>query len=1140
MNIEEFLQMLRNRRIAFWVDGKNLHYRAPAGAITPTIREALKNRKTELIGLLDHQARVYKAQPDHKPLSFAQKRIWFFEQLIWGSPAYNVNCAFRITGTLSVSALKASINEIIRRHSILRSRCVTSGGRPLQKILPELQIKLHAIDLSGDDSSGRGGKAIDIATEEVRRPFNLMDAPLFRVTLLKLDRQIYVLVLVSHHFVMDGYSFRNVFMEELSKLYEAFASGKPSPLPALAIQFHDYIEIEQRLEETDRLNPHLKYWRHKLEGIPQLTQLPTDYSRPLITTYRGAVQRFSIENPLSEDIKILSRKLRISLFMTYLAAFQALLYRYTNETKIVVGTTVTHRPSLETEGLIGPLANNLVLVTDFTGEPTFREVCKQVYEVTTQAYSHQDLPFEKLVEAMRPGRNLGNNPLFQFLFMFHENSRKAKFHLKGTKSEWLPIDPGTSRFDLSIELENMKNEVAGSIEYRTDLYSAETVDLLIKHFLKLLQSVASDHSRRVSEINLLSEAEREKLAPTSDTDILSRSPEVCLQNLFETQAAINPGAIAVVCGQKHWTFHELNQRANALAWHLRKLGAGPDKIVGICADRSMSLIVGLMGILKAGGAYLPLDPAYPPLRLSFMLRDSKANILVTQYNTATMLPKHSGSVVYLDHFTQADSTSEIPNPPSDVHANNLAYLIYTSGSTGQPKGVAVEHHSVSALLHWAKDIWGGKERAGVLASNSICFDLSVFEIFLPLCFGGCVVLVENIFELLSDKKIDACVTLINSTPSLITELLRSGMIPDTVKTVNLAGEKLPRELPDQLYKTENIQNVYNLYGPSEDTVYSTFYRVPSGETRLPPIGRPIPSTSVFILDQNLQPVPFGAAGELCIGGEGLARGYWNRPKLNAEKFIKKPFDPKNGARLYRTGDLVRVLSDGNLEYLGRRDEQIKYHGFRIEPGEIESALRNHPNVSDAAVIAKSDKQKDTYLVAYVVPALKEEFMVSELRTFLKLSLPEYMIPSIFLSIDSIPLTPNGKLDRQALPEPDEQRPNLRSDYRMPRNLAEKAIAGIWQEVLNLEEVGTHDNFFDLGGHSLLLVQVHAKLKEKFKLDLSLIELFTYPTVFDLARYIMQEQLDSSFYNRVYRRADKQIKAINRRKLSLIRSRTFHE
>ena len=1140
MNIEEFLRMLYSRRISLWVDGENLRYRAPAGAITPSIREAFKNRKPELIDLLSNQVYGYKAQRDRKPLSFAQQRIWFFEQLISGSPAYNAYCAFRITGTLSVSALETSINEIIRRHSILRSRCVTSDGRPLQEFLPEIQVKLPTIDLSDDASLHRGKKAIDIATKEVRRPFNLMNAPLFRMRLLKLNRQKYVLVLVSHHFVMDGYSFRNVFMEELSKLYEAFASGKPSPLPALAIQFHDYVEIEQRLAETGRLNLHLEYWRHKLKGIPQLMQLPTDHSRPLITTYRGAVQRFSINNPLSEDIKILSRKLRISLFMIYLAAFQALLYRYTNETKIVVGTTVTQRPSLETEVLIGPLANNLVLVTDFTGDPNFRDVCKQAYEVTTEAYCHQDLPFEKLVEAMRPGRNLGHNPLFQFLFMFHENSRGAKFHLKETKSEWLPIELGTSRFDLSMELETVKNEVAGSIEYSTDLYSTETIDLMIKHFINLLQSVVGDPNRRVSEIDFLTEAEHEKMVSTSDIDFLNRSSEICLHRLFETQASENPGAIAVVCGRRRWTFHELNQRANALARHLRTLGSGPDKIVGICADRSMSLIVGLIGILKAGGAYLPMDPAYPPQRLSFMLRDSKANILVTQYNTASKLPKNSGSVVYLDHFTQADNTSEIPNPTSDVHANNLAYLIYTSGSTGQPKGVAVEHRSASFLLNWAKDVWGDKERAGVLASTSICFDLSVFEIFLPLCFGGCVVLVENIFELLSAKKIDARVTLINSTPSLITELLRSGMIPATVKTVNLAGEKLPRELPDQLYKIENIQNVYNLYGPSEDTVYSTFYRVPPGETRLPPIGRPIPGTSVFIFDQNLQPMPLGAAGELCIAGEGLARGYWNRPKLNAEKFIKNPYDQENGSCLYCTGDLVRVLSDGNLEYLGRRDEQIKYHGFRIEPGEIESELRNHPNVSDAAVIAKSGKQRDTYLVAYVVPALKEEFLVSKLRAFLKLSLPEYMIPSIFLSIDSIPLTPNGKLDRRALPEPDKQRPNLRSEYRMPHNIAEKAIAGIWQEVLNLEEVGIHDNFFDLGGHSLLLVQVHAKLKEKFKSDLSLIELFNYPTVFDLARYVMQEQSDSNFYNRVSQRAEKQIRALNKRKLFLMRSRTFHE
>jgi amino acid adenylation domain-containing protein len=1016
---------------------------------------------------------------------------------------------------------------------------VTSGGRPLQKILPELQIKLHTFDLSGDAAHDREKKAIDMATEEVRRHFNLMDAPLFRMTLFKLDCQIYILVLVSHHFVMDGYSFRNVFMEELSKLYEAFVSGKPSPLPALAMQFHDYIKIEQRLAEADQLNHHLEHWRHKLEGIPLLMQLPTDHSRPLITTYRGAVQRFSIQNPLSEEIKMLSRTARISRFMTYLAAFQALLYRYTNETRIVVGTTVTHRPSLETEELIGPLANNLVLVTDFASDPTFKEVCKQVYEVTTEAYSHQDLPFEKLVEAMRPGRNLSHNPLFQFLFMFHENSRGAKFHLKGTKSEWLPIDPGTSRFDLALELENNKNEVAGFIEYSTDLYSAETIDLLIKHFLRLLQSVVKDPSLRVSEIDFLTEAEHKEMVATSDTDNLKRGSGVCLHKLFETQAAKNPTAIAVVRGKEHWTFHELNQRANTLAWHLRILGAGADKIVGICADRSMSLIVGLMAVLKAGGAYLPLDPAYPSKRLSFMMHDSQANILLTQYKLASVFPEHSGPVVYLDQFTQTESTSEIPDPPFDVHANNLAYLIYTSGSTGRPKGVAVEHHSISALLHWAKDIWGDQERAGVLASTSICFDLSVFEIFLPLCFGGCVVLVENIFELLSTK-MDADVTLINSTPSVIAELTRLDKIPASVKTVNLAGEKLSRELPEALYKSKNIQNVYNLYGPSEDTVYSTFYRVPPGELRLPPIGRPIPGTSAFILDQNLQPVPFGVAGELCLSGDGLARSYWNRPILTAERFIKNPSGRKTGNRFYRTGDMARILPDGNLEFLGRCDDQIKFHGFRIELGEIESALRDHPDVQDAAVIAKSGEKRDVHLIAYLVSELKEKLIASEMRSFLKLSLPDFMIPSIFLLIDSIPLTPNGKLDRQALPEPNSLRPNLNSAYCMPRNLVEKAIARIWQNELNIESVGIHDNFFDLGGHSLLLVQVHSKLKNNLKLDLSLIEMFKYPTIRDLTKHIMQEHLDSSFYMRVHRRAEKQIKALNRRKPFLMRRLRSYE
>ena len=1129
MNTRELVIQLKKQGVELWVDGNKLRYRAPVGIINPAMRELLENRKADIIDQLNHAALTAQTNAGHKPLSFAQRRIWFFEQLLPGSPAYNAHCVFRITGRLSIAALQDGLNEIVQRHSILRSECINTDSGPVQKVSREMRIRLRTIALPRNFVFDRDKKVREIIAAEVRRPFDLLNAPFLRATLLKLDGRTHIFILVTHHFVMDGYSLRVVFMKELSLLYAASLKGKPSPLPKLSIQFHDYVENEQREFKTGKWKTQVEYWRRQLDGVPLLMQLPTYHGRSRVTTYRGAVRRFAITNPLSENIKTLSRKVQATLFMTYLAAFHALLHRYTHAAQIVTGTTISHRPNLKTEDLIGPLANNLVLVSDVSDNPTFADLCKRIYDLTTEAYSHQDLPFEKLVESLQPERNLSHNPIFQILFVFHENSRDENFQLCGTRAKWLPVDSKTSRFDLSIEMENCKEEVAGAIEYNTDLYSAGTVDLFVEHWLNLLRSVARNPDQPILDINFLTAAERKRLAPTDHSEISCSRSTICLHELFERQVEKKPEAYAVVYGQERMTFYVLNQRANTLARYLKAYGAGPDDIVGICCDRSTALIVGLMGILKAGAAYLPLDPTYPLQRLSFMIKDAQIKILITEQGLTGLLPEYTGKVVVLNHFTQVKLDNKALNPRSGGHENHLAYLIYTSGSTGRPKGVAVEHRSVTTLLNWAADTWSDQDRVGLLASTSICFDLSIFEIFLPLCFGGCVVLVQNIFELSSFRKINAPITLINSTPSLMVELLRSGTIPETVRTVNLAGEKLPADLPAKLYNFKNIRNIYNLYGPSEDTVYTTYYRVPPGETRNPLIGGPIPGTEVFVLDGHRQPVPYGVTGELCIAGKGLARGYWNRRQLSAERFVNLPFDNQSKTRVYFTGDLVRKLPDGNLEYLGRCDEQIKFHGIRIEPGEIESVLRQHADVCDAAVIVNSNSAGVEALIAYVVFAQGKEPSGSELRSFLRLSMPEHMIPSIFLSIAAIPVTTNGKIDLKALPKPDRIKQNDRSGYHEPRNVVEKAIVAVWMEVLNLETVGIHTNFFDVGGHSLILVRVKAKLKTKFNVDLPLVELFKYPTVFDLAKFITQQQTESNFYFQVYERADRQINAIRRRK-----------
>ncbi|MEG4588312.1 amino acid adenylation domain-containing protein [Microcoleus sp. MOSTC5] len=900
------------------------------------------------------------------PTSFSQQRLWFFSQFEPGNPFYNIPAAVLLKGSLNVETLKRSFQEIVRRHEALRTTFGTVDGKPVQVIHPTLNFALPVTDLRELPPAKREAEVQKLTAEAALQHFNLAKVPLLRANLLHLDSEEYILLLTLHHIVFDGWSI-GVLLRELAALYEAFSTGKPSPLAELPIQYADFAVWQREWLGGDRARIDLAYWKQQLEGAPPLLELPTDRPRPPVQTYRGAKHSFLLSKALTEALNSLSRKENVTLFMTLLAAFKTLLYRYTGQADIVVGAPIANRNRAEIQGLIGFFVNTLVLRTDLSDTPTFRELLARIREVTLEAYAHQELPLEQLMEELQPQRDLSYNPLFQVSLVL-QNAPLPIQHLPGMTLTVLEVDNQTSKFDLTLNLEEKPDGISALFEYSTDLFDAATIGRMAGHFQTLLEEMSANPDRCIEELPLLTENERYQLLREWNDAPVDYPRDRCIHQLFEAQVDRTPDAVAVVFEDQKLTYRELNERANQLAHYLQHLGVKPEVLVGICVERSLDTIVGILGILKAGGAYVPLDPAYPHDRLAFTLEDAQISVLLTQQKLLKILPECSAKVIELDQWEEEQNFSE--KSPSDFKFNQqnpskLAYVIYTSGSTGRPKGVAIEHRSAVAFLHWGKEVFSPEELGGVLASTSICFDLSVFELFAPLSWGGTAILAENALHLPTLKTAEK-VTLINTVPSAIAELLRIKGIPETVRTVNLAGEPLPNTLAQQLYQLPHIQKVFNLYGPSEDTTYSTFALIEKGAERMPPIGSPIANTQIYLLDRTLNPVPLGVPGELYIGGEGLARGYLNRPELTAQKFIPNPFSNSPDARLYKTGDLARYLPDGNIEYLGRIDSQVKIRGYRIELGEIEETLRQHSAVRDAVAIARDDGSGNKRLVAYVV------------------------------------------------------------------------------------------------------------------------------------------------------------------------------
>ena len=1046
-------------------------------------------------------AEVLRIQPASRdgqiPLSFAQERLWFLDQLVPGSSTYNMLSAYQLTGKLNVAALERSVNEIIRRHESWRTLFKAIDGKPQQIILPSLGIQIPVVDLRAITSAAeRQSEVSRLLTAGAQRPFDLARGPLLRLTLLRLTEHEHLLLLVRHHIVYDGWC-RGIIARELSVFYEAFAGGRQASLPDLPIQYADFAHWQRQWSQGEVLEEQISYWTKRLESVAAL-QLPTDRPRPPVQTSHGARQYFVLSERLSAALRNLSNRCGVTLFMTLLGAYQTLLHRYTGKGDIVIGTAIAGRNRSELENLIGLFLNVLVLRTDFSGDPTFRALLDRVREVCLEAYAHQDVPFEKLVEELHPERTLSHNPLFQVTFSL-QNTPRFPLVLDGLGVKELEVDAGITRFDLELFIEDVKSSLQGYVNYSTDLFDAVTIERMLGHMQTLLEGIVANPEQRLSELPLLTGAERHQLmAEWNDTQ--TRCPnDACIHQLFEAQVERTPEAVAAVFEEQQLTYLELNRRANRLAHYLRKLGVGPDVLVGLCMERSLEMVVSVLGILKAGGAYVPVDPEYPKERLAFMLEDSQAGVLLTKQALVEKFPRYPAHVLCLDSDWEAIAEESGENPARGVMAGNLAYVIYTSGSTGTPKGVLVPHRGLYGLAQEQTGILEVGPGSRVLQFSSLSFDASTFEIVMALATGATLCLGSpdsllpgpTLIRLLQDQGI----TIVTLPPSALAALPVEKL--PALRTITVAGEACSAELVTRWVAGRRF---FNLYGPTEATIWATAAQLHDG-IRTPPIGRPIANVQTYLLDPYLRLVPVGVPGELHIGGAGVARGYLNRPDLTAEKFIPNPFSDEPSARLYKTGDLARYLPDGNIEFLGRIDHQVKIRGFRIELGEIGTVLSQHPEVRETVVAAREDAPGDRRLVAYVVPNHEPAPSTSELRGFLKQKLPEYMLPSAFVFLNSLPLAPNGKVDRRSLPTPDRSRPDLKETFVAPRTLVEKVLAGIWSEVLAADKMSIQDNFFDLGGHSLKATQVASRVREAFRIELPVRNLFEAPTIADLAERI---------------------------------------
>ncbi len=1044
------------------------------------------------------------------PLSFAQTRLWILDQLDHNS-SYNIPGAIRLLGKIKTNILEKTFLEIINRHDILRTNFVTVNNIPRQIIHKKTDFKLKIEDLSHLSKIESETLILDLIEKESEKVFDLEKYCLIRAILYIVSGDESILFLNKHHIITDGWSY-SILINEISILYETFSKNKPSPLKKLPIQYADYSIWQSEQVNGELLKKQSEYWKNKLKGLT-LLELPIDKIRPKVQTFNGNSIPIILDKSISDKLNLFSNKNNVTLFMTFLTMIKILLHKYSGQDDICVGTPIANRNSSELESLIGLFVNTLALRSKIETGKTFIEFLNEIKTTTLDAYRNQDMPFEKIVDVLEPERNMAYSPIFQTFIAF-QNFPESELTMSGIHIEPFSFKSTISKFDLRFEFFETKNGIEGIFEYNTDLFLQSTIERMINHFYILVNSLLENPQLQIKEIEILTPEEKHQLLVEWNDTSVEYLKDKTIIDLFEQQVEKTPNTMAVVFEQEKLTYQELNEKANQLGHFLQKKGVKPEALVAICLERSLGMIVGLLGILKAGGAYVPIDPNYPKDRIYYMLEDCECKLLLTTNKNKTLFTENQIEKIYLNDtdFLTATSQLSIENVSSDITSNNLVYVIYTSGSTGKPKGALIEHYSLVNRLNWMQQNYPLCENDVILQKTTYTFDVSVWELFWWGMYGATLCLLkpggekepETIIKTIEEKK----VTTIHFVPSMYKLFLdhinsnTQHQRVSTIKYIFCSGEMLSVDLVKQSSSLieNNGTKLINLYGPTEATIDVTYYNCNVNDISIP-IGKPISNTQMYVLDNNRLLCPVGVPGELYIAGDGLARGYLKRDELNNEKFISNPYYNNNSSRLYKTGDLARWLPDGNIEYLGRIDHQVKVRGFRIELGEIESALNKVETIKDCVVVAKDDKFGNKHLVAYIVPSTKEGLNIEQIREKLLKSLPDYMIPSLYVKLDSIPLTPNGKINRKVLPEPDGNLATT-NEYVAPRTEVEKQLVQIWKEVLGIEKVGIYNNFFELGGHSLLATQVISKIRMELNYNLPLKVIFEHNTILSLAEQII--------------------------------------
>ncbi|NEQ40109.1 MAG: amino acid adenylation domain-containing protein [Okeania sp. SIO3I5] len=1137
MNLVEFLQDISLKGVKLWCDGDKLRTGGSQEVLTPDVIAQLKQYKTQILQILQEQPNILEVYP----LSYGQKNMWFLWQLAPQGHHYNLSFAIRIYSQADIITLQQTFEVLRQRHPLLRSTFPKVSEEPVLQLHQDQELDFLQIDAtnwSEDELHKR-------VTEAHQHPFDLEKEPVMRVRWFTCSEQEQVLLLTIHHIAWDGLSM-NLIIKEMLQVYQAQRAGIKASLPELKHSYQDYVRWQKKLIESQEGEKLWNYWQKKLAGELPVLNLPTDRQRPPIQTYNGGSYPLKLSEKLTQELKTLAQKEGATLYMVLLAVFQILLSRYSDQEDILVGSPTFGRNKAEFTPIVGYFVDSVVMRADLSGNPGFTDFLSRVRHTVLEALGHQDYPFGLLVEKLQPPRDPSRSPIFQVAFVLQNfvqqqsqdirklffSSAKGIVDLGELKVESFIFEQYESLFDLFLEMVEEDSHVTGSLKYNTDLFDEQTIARIADHFQNLLVGIVSNPEQRVVELPLLSEAEQQQMLVEWNNTKKDYPADKCIHQLFEQHVEKNPNGIAVVFEQQKLTYWELNNKANQLAHSLQKLGVVPETLVGICVERSVEMIVGLLAILKAGGAYVPLDPTYPQERLEYMFADSQVSVLLTQEKLLAQLPKNQAQVVFLDRDWEKIATETPEKVNSEVSPQNLAYVIYTSGSTGKPKGVLIEHKGLSNLATVQMQEFQVSSNSRVVQFASLSFDASIWEIVMALGSGASLYLGSRdtlmpgagLSQWLRENKI----THITIPPSALAVMPREEL--PSLKTIVVAGEACPPELISQWSVGRQFVNAY---GPTESTVCATMAEC-SPECSVPPIGRPIGNTQIYILDRNLQPVPIGVPGEIYIGSVGLARGYLNREDLTNQRFIPNPFDNSNinpllpnklgceNSKLYKTGDLAHYLGDGNIEFLGRIDHQVKIRGFRIEIEEIEAVINSCPQVKETVVVAREDKpNEDRRLLAYIVPetqtastnpellaSVVAKQLIPQLREYLDQRLPKYMLPNGYVMLSEFPLTPNGKVDRKKLPNPDIS--NLsQTEYVAPKSETEQQIAEVWQDVLQLEKVGIYDNFFEIGGNSLLLIKVSAKLQKILKIQLQVVDLLKYPTIYILSQYIKGESISNN-------------------------------